>query len=191
MDKNTDEIKVGEKLSKLRKEKGYSIAALSKLSDVSTGLISQIERDLVVPSVVSLWKLAKALDTSINYFFDEKKDIQHTIIRSGEHRIIITEKGFAEYEMLSPSDSDPSRILDFTKITLKSGEEIDKDDLVSHEGEECGYVLEGSMIVRIRDRNFTLNKGDSIYFKSSQPHKYYNISDADCVSIWAMTPVFF
>ncbi len=191
MDKNTNEIQVGEKLSRIRKEKGYSIASLSKLSDVSTGLISQIERDLVVPSVVSLWKLAKALDTNINYFFEEKKDIDHTIIRSGEHRVIITEKGFAEYEMLSPSDSDSGRVLDFTKITLKSGEEIDQNDLVSHEGEECGYVLEGSMIIRIKDRNYTLDKGDSIYFKSTQPHKYYNISDADCISIWAMTPLFF
>ena len=48
------EILIGSKLKQLRTEKKLSIAELSRLSDVSTGLISQIERDLVVPSVTSL-----------------------------------------------------------------------------------------------------------------------------------------
>ena len=47
------EILIGAKLKHLRTEKKLSIAELSRLSDVSTGLISQIERDLVVPSVTS------------------------------------------------------------------------------------------------------------------------------------------
>mgnify|MGYP000249558242 CR=1 FL=1 len=63
------ELMIGGKLKQLRLDKKLSIAELSRLSDVSTGLISQIERDLVVPSVTSLWRLAKALDTNINYFF--------------------------------------------------------------------------------------------------------------------------
>ena len=66
------EILIGSKLKQLRTEKKLSIAELSRLSDVSTGLISQIERDLVVPSVTSLWRLAQALDTNINYFFHEE-----------------------------------------------------------------------------------------------------------------------
>ena len=61
------ELMIGGKLKQLRLDKKLSIAELSRLSDVSTGLISQIERDLVVPSVTSLWRLAKALDTNINY----------------------------------------------------------------------------------------------------------------------------
>lgn len=58
----------GSRLRELRKNKNISIAELSKLSDVSTGLISQIEREMVIPSVVSIWRLAQALDTNINYF---------------------------------------------------------------------------------------------------------------------------
>ena len=45
------ELMIGGKLKQLRLDKKLSIAELSRLSDVSTGLISQIERDLVVPSV--------------------------------------------------------------------------------------------------------------------------------------------
>ena len=83
------EILIGGKLKQLRTEKKLSIAELSKLSDVSTGLISQIERDLVVPSVTSLWRLAQALDTNINYFFHEEPQEEQMIIRKGEHRTIV------------------------------------------------------------------------------------------------------
>jgi len=185
-----DEIKVGSQLNKIRKEKGFSIAKLSTLSGVSTGLISQIEREMVVPSVVSLWRLAKALDADISYFFDEETHNDRQIIRSGEHRKIITEKGTASYEMLGSNAND--RMLDMCIVRLSPGEEYDENDLATHEGEECGYVVEGVLTVHFRDTDYTLNKGDSIYFKSAQPHKYLNLSATEeCVSVWSMTPHFF
>ena len=61
----------GSRLREVRNQKKMSIAELAKRSEVSTGLISQIERDIVIPSVVSLWRLAQALDTNINYFFGD------------------------------------------------------------------------------------------------------------------------
>ena len=48
------EFAIGSRLKELRKTKGMSISELAERSGVSTGLISQIERDLVVPSVVNL-----------------------------------------------------------------------------------------------------------------------------------------
>ena len=46
------DFNMGQKVKQLRKLKGLSILQLSEISGVSTGLISQIERDLVVPTVV-------------------------------------------------------------------------------------------------------------------------------------------
>ncbi len=40
----------------------------------------------------------------------------------------------------------------------------------SHPGQEFNYVLEGSLRFIIRDQEFVLNKGDSIYFDSSCDH---------------------
>lgn len=77
------DLMIGGKLKQLRLDKKLSIAELSRLSDVSTGLISQIERDLVVPSVTSLWRLAKVLDTNINYFFYEEPHEEQLIIPQG------------------------------------------------------------------------------------------------------------
>lgn len=61
-------IDVGSKIRSLRKSKNISISTLAKNSDLSTGLISQIERNMVVPSIVAMWKISKAFDINIGYF---------------------------------------------------------------------------------------------------------------------------
>ena len=183
------EILIGKKLKQLRTEKKLSIAELSRLSEVSTGLISQIERDLVVPSVTSLWRLAQALDTNINYFFYEEKEENQIIMRKGEHKTLVTHNNSSYYKMLHPSR--PNREMDFTEVTLKAGCSYDANPLVQHEGEECGYVIRGELTIHLGNKQYVLKEGDSIYFDCTIPHKYVNNGSEDCVSIWAMTPKFY
>ncbi|MFV0314565.1 MAG: cupin domain-containing protein [Anaerotignum sp.] len=182
------ELQIGSRLRELRNKKKLSIAELSKNSDVSTGLISQIERDLVVPSVVNLWRLANALDTNINYFFEANQHQDKVIIRKGDHKTIVTHRNSSHYKLLSPTHA--GRLLDFTEICIKSGCDYEKDT-ISHQGEECGYVLKGTLTVHLNGKDYTLYEGDSICFNSILPHKYMNHSDEDCISIWTMTPAFF
>lgn len=182
------DLLIGGKLKQLRTQKKLSIAELSRRSDVSTGLISQIERDMVVPSVTSLWRLAQALDTNINYFFHEDTNEEQIIIRKGEHQTIVTHRDSSFYKLLHTNRAD--RALDMMEITLKGGHTYEKKAL-SHDGEECGYVLKGELTVHLNGKDHVLHPGDSIYFDSTLPHKYVNNSDEDCVSVWAMTPKFF
>lgn len=181
-------LKIGEKIKELRKGKGWSILQLSEISKVSTGMISQVERNLVVPTVVSLWNIAQALDTNISYFFDDEKKSDRFIMRKNDHKIIIMNKGKGIYELLSPDDKD--HMLDFVKITLKGGQAYDNEGL-SHQGEECGYVLSGVLTVQLNGKDYELSEGDSIYFNSHVSHRYLNLGEEDCVSIWSMTPRFF
>ena len=187
------ELDIGKKLKELRKERKLSILKLAELSEVSTGLISQIERGKVVPSVVSMWKLAKALNVNIGFFFDEETsdgDIaeEDFVIRRGEHM----DKGRTVYELFTPEGE---HSIDFMKIILRKGETLDRakitKNLVTHEGEEGGYVLSGTLTVCIDANTYELHEGDSIYFSSRLPHKYLNYGEEDCVTIWAMTPLFF
>lgn len=178
----------GSRLRELRNNKKMSMAELAKLSEVSTSLISQIERDMVIPSVVTIWRLAKVLDTNINYFFDEEDPQDKVLIRKGNHKVVMTHGNHCHYKLLSSGDAD--RMLDMVEITLKKDSEYKQNPLV-HDGEECGYVLKGELIVEVNGKQYTLNEGDSISFKSTLPHKYINHSNEDCVSIWSMTPSFF
>lgn len=80
------EFSIGTRLKELRKTKRLSITELAEKSGVSTGLISQIERNLVVPSVVNLYRIAQALGTDINYFFESSESRTATITRRGNTR---------------------------------------------------------------------------------------------------------
>lgn len=184
-----DEIQIGLKLKHQRKRKGISISSLSKKSGVSTGQISQIEQGKTIPSVISLYKLASALNVDLNYFFEEENS--YVLQKAGERRVVITNEGRNRYEILSPTETKNHK-MDFTIITLQphSVYEGEKPEF-SHEGEECGYILSGAMVVNIDEERVVLNEGDSIYFSSAKLHCYENPFDEECVSIWAMTPLFF
>lgn len=182
------EFAIGSRLKELRKSKGMSITDLAGRSNVSTSLISQIERDLVVPSVVNLYRIAQALDTDINYFFESGCAREARITRRGDHKRMITDQGHGIYELFT--NSRQGHILDLVRVTLKGGEAY-SHEMVTHEGEECGFVLQGVLTVLLDGKEHRLYEGDSIYFRSTIPHKYLNNDQEDCVSVWAMTPTFF
>lgn len=179
-------MKLGEKIRELRKEKKMSIEQLSKVSGLSTGLISQMERDITVPSVTSLWEVAKALDVPMNYFFDEY-DKDTLIVRKNERKKIMLPKSNITYELLSPN---LNRKMEFLLIELEPGM-CSSADQISHEGEECGYMIQGSMEIKWGSKVFILHEGDSIYYDSTIPHRFINISDITAISVWSMTPASF
>lgn len=43
-------------------------------------------------------------------------------------------------------------------------------------------------MVKTKDKEYILEEGDSIYLDSTIPHRYINIGEEECISIWAMTP---
>ncbi len=178
------DIEIGSKIRELRKAKNINIKELSEKTGVSTGLISQIERNMVIPSVASLWKIAKSLDVSIGYFFEEEGEKENPIVKRNQRKRIKTENTNATYELLAP---DLDRKIEFLYITIEPGESTNSD-LIKHEGEECGIVIKGRLMVKTADGEYVLDEGDSIYLNSTIPHRYVNIGDSDCISIWAMTP---
>jgi len=76
LEKSTNELKVGERIKKVRQAQGMTVAKLADASSVSSGLISQIENQQTLPSVDSLENIAKALGTSVCYFLLEQEDIE-------------------------------------------------------------------------------------------------------------------
>ena len=182
------EFQIGGRLKERRKSKGLSITDLAEQSGVSTGLISQIERDLVVPSVVNLYRIAQVLDADINYFFENEQAEAVQITRCGEHKQMITDQGNSIYKLFTSSRK--GHVLDLVQVTLRGGEDYSRE-MVAHKGEECGFVLKGVLTLLVEDREYRLHDGDSVYFRSSVPHKYTNRDNEDCVSVWAMTPTFF
>jgi transcriptional regulator with XRE-family HTH domain len=60
---------IGDRLARLRGERGVKVSALARAIGVSPSLISQIERGQSRPSVSTLFDLAQALDVPVDAFF--------------------------------------------------------------------------------------------------------------------------
>lgn len=190
MKKDLDmDIDIGRKIRELRKSKKYSITELSKDTGLSTGLISQIERNMVVPSIKAMWKIANILDVNIGYFFDEEaKDDNkedEVIVRKNKRKFIETNDATKAYELLMPNLIDKN--IEFLLITLDK-ETRENKEYVSHKGEECGYIIKGKMKIILDKKEYILEEGDSFYFESKIPHIYENYGDDKCVLVCAMTP---
>lgn len=179
------DINIGEKIKQLRKERDMNISDLAQKAELSSGLISQIERNIVTPSIVSLWKIAQSLEVTVGYFFDEevKPSVSPVVTRKTRKRISASDNN-AIYELLS---ADLNRKIEFLYITIKVGDYSSKN-FVTHEGEECGIVIKGRLMVKMEDKEYILEEGDSIYFDSTIPHRYINVGNEVCESVWAMTP---
>lgn len=64
---------IGERIKKLREQKGYSLSELAELAHVSKSYLSGMERDLNKnPSIHFLLKVAKPLDVSIEFLLTGK-----------------------------------------------------------------------------------------------------------------------
>lgn len=176
-------MELGVKVRELRQRQKISIERLAEMTGLSKGLISQIERDITGPSVASLWKISKALNVTMNYFFDDFEEY-NPIVRKNERKKIQLKNSSRVYELLCP---DLKKNIEMLMIEINPGESS-TEDLISHAGEECGIVISGTLRILWGEKVYDLEQGDSIYLDSTTPHRYVNMGEELSVSIWSMVP---
>lgn len=180
-------MKIGNKIRLLRKRKGITLKEISERTGFSVSFISQLERDVVSPSIESLKKICDSLDVALATFFDEEKFEQITndaVVRKNYRKTLSFGGSKAQMFLLSPLNRKMELLLIVAQPGSQSGEEYHV-----HKGEECGLVLKGTMEVILEEGNaFILEEGDSFYFSSEQRHKWRNAGEDEAVSVWAITP---
>ncbi len=176
---------LGEALRQRRLELQLSVQELARRSEISAGLISQIERGLANPSFNTTAKLASALGLQLGVFFGEKPAVgpDPVVRRNQRRRLGVPDNNFL-YELLTP-DLDHS--LEFVWVESAPNSSTEGSPFV-HKGEECGLVLQGTLEVHVGSECYVLQSGDSITFNSSIPHWYRNPGPERVLSVWAITP---
>jgi len=172
------------KLRDVRQEKGFSLQALADQCEVSASLISQVERGRVVPTLTTFWKICETLNVPMHSFFD-KQNGETLVVRKDRRKTIQFPGSHVQYHLLSPN---LQGMIEFLLVEISPGKAHDPEGMVTHHGEECGYILAGELIIRLGEEELHLHEGDSISFPSSTPHRFANPGDVTSRSIWAMTP---
>ncbi len=89
---------------------------------------------------------------------------EYTIVRGGNGMRV---ERYPGYSFASLAYNYKHRDMEPMIVTISPSEEA---ELVTHDGQEFNYVLEGSIKIVIGEREFVLEKGDSIYFNPAIPH---------------------
>ena len=174
-------MEIGEKIRRLRLKYGLTQKELADRAELSKGFISQLERDLTSPSIVTLTDILECLGTTPGEFFSEKSE---------EKIVFTTEEMFEKVEkdekVLWLIPNAQKNELEPILLTLAPGASTAEDD--PHHGEEFGYVLAGTAELVLGNRRYKLKKGCSFYYKPSVPHFIVNRGKNELKLIWISTP---
>jgi len=178
---------VGKKLKTIRLKSDMTIQELADKSNVSSNMISRIERGLTIPSVEILMKLADVFSKSINYFVEEVKATNEVVFTSpgSRDKTVYDDEFNMHTESFTSGLRDP-QFMSFYCTVKKGGTSGGKN--MYHPGDELIYVLEGALQVDIAGDIQILKAGDSLSFKSHLPHRWDNIGDDDAKVIWTLSP---
>lgn len=174
-------LKIGKKVRELRQRNRYTLQDLASRTGLSKPFLSQIENDHVIPPIATLLKLARALNVSMTYFFQDEEGSEKISITRQQERIKVErrphhQRGEVNYIYVALETKKTNKAMDpfLVEFPVQSSEEM---VFMSHEGEEFLYVTEGKVEFRTGDRVEILNPGDSIYFESDISHSFRCVSE--------------
>jgi len=177
---------IGEKIRSIRKNKNLTIVELSEKINVTSGYISQIERDLISPSLSVLKRLSQALEVPLSVLFLEKSDTDIVTIPQNERTKVKLNNVNVELEYITPLLKNGDKKIGCEAFLFKLNPKTwASNHSIMHETKECIYVLHGEIECHVGDNIYTLSKGDSIIVPENNNHMIYNrnedVSEALCI----------
>ncbi len=174
---------LGERLRARRKALGKTLQQVAQDSNLTVGFISQIERGLSLPSLASLYNVAKALDASVDSFVSTAPKKTHSVVTHAGQRQTYKVGGTSRYyEFLERGFSDAK--LNACLSHVPPGHE---SEMMSHEGEEFVYLVSGEMLYEVDGVQYRLTSGDTLHFDSRKPHRGTNIGPDTAIELWVGT----
>lgn len=180
-----ENIDIGKKIEKQRKEKGLTSKELAKMANITPSMLSQIERGSANPSIQTLKVLAKALDVPTFSFLLEDTNTDDLIVRSHKRKKMIIDN--LSYEMLSPDFTGNLA----TAIMTVPPNTASSENVLEHKGEELAFVLDGKITLYLNEEEYVLETGDSVKIPAYLKHKWVNHFEKNAVVLFSVTPPIF
>ena len=196
-----DYPQIGERLRSSRRERGLSLRDLAQRLGVSPSLISQIELGRANPSVSTLYALVSELGVSLDdLLFNDRRPPERPAPEAGARSAAAPAEGRGSplqesalrqrirlasgviWERLTTASESGT---EFLHVTYEVGGASSPEDAFQrHAGHEWGYVMSGTLQVRIGFDEYILKPGDAISIDSGIPHRLANIGDEPVHAVW-------
>jgi XRE family transcriptional regulator, regulator of sulfur utilization len=176
---------LGKTIQRLRKAYNMSLGDLSEQSGVAKSIISQIERNETNPTISTVMRLSKALDTTI----DEVLRGESTSLFI-EHQpksaipILESQDGLCRLAIVGPLNLvDVFQWYDFhakTNGILESSPH--PPGTIEHL-----YAVKGELNVTTGDETKMLKPGEALRFRADVPHRIENVGGTDAHAVMMLT----
>ena len=158
---------IGARLRELRETSDYTVEQLAAELNVSPEVYRSYEqngRDIPISVTDEVANKFGVDFAEIVTGTPARLDTYH-IVKRGHGRVVNRNPEY-HFEDLAYRYAD--KVMQPLLVTLEPTDTPAK--LITHTGQEFNMVLEGTVVVCIGDKEFTLTAGDSIYFNPTIPH---------------------
>lgn len=175
---------IGKKLKELRQQNDLTLVDLASRCELTKGFLSQVEHNLTTPSIATLEDIVEALGTNLSEFFREEEE-QKIVFSTQDFFVDERDEYKIEWVIPNAQKNQMEPIL----LTLHSHEK--SHELSSHNGEEFGYVLKGTVTLVRGNKKYKLKAQETFYLDGSKSHYLYNHGSSDAKVLWITTPPMF
>ena len=178
---------IGEKLRQLRLQRGLTQEDMADRCELSKGFISQVERNLASPSIATLADMLECLGSSLSSFFKEDKD-EKTVFSPQDMFVKEDEESLhGATTWLVPNAQKNA----MEPILVEMNEGGETYPLPPHEGEEFGYVLQGTVYLVTGDKKTRVRTGCSFCIHPRETHYLMNAGKTKAKVLWVSNPPIF
>ena len=165
---------IGSKLRRLRLRKSMGLLELSQHTGLSPAMLSKLERDLMHPTLPTLYRISMVFSVGLEYFFNPEPRPVLEIVRKKDRLRFPDSPDAAEPSYYFESLDFPvaDRKLNSYLAEFEAAEECRPHE---HPGIEFFYVLSGKLEMSAGEDTHQLAEGDAIYFDSTVPHGYRRV----------------
>jgi transcriptional regulator with XRE-family HTH domain len=177
---------LGARIKEVRKKQGLSQKELAEKTGVTPSSISQVEKNLIYPSIPALFRMAESLSVEVASFFEGIAAVENGCVYRGAEGVGASfdrmPKGAIEGVQLLPPDMKDTGIEPFL-VKIEPGRKL-VSHFFSHKGEEMGYLLAGKLTVRVKGQFQEVEAGDVVYLKKDIPEQWENTGEAAAELLW-------
>ena len=172
---------VAARIKAWRREAELSLQQLANRSGVSPSTIHKIEHCQTVPTIAVVLRLTEGLNRTATELFDSAPiGSTATHVRAEDRR----EARIAQGVVLQPLSADPTnRDMVVWRVVHPPGFSFGERTMQHRDGELVIYLESGRLRVRVDEEEFTLESGDTLHFKASSPHAWWNDGHEDAVAV--------
>lgn len=168
---------LGKTIQRLRKAYNMSLGELSEQSGVAKSIISQIERNETNPTLSTVYRLSRALDTSI----DE-------VLKADSGTVFLEHQVKSAIPILESQDglcrlaiTGPLNLIDLTQwydFHAKPNGLLESDPHPPGTVEHL-YMLKGEVEITVGEEVKVAKAGEAIRYRGDVPHKIRNLGTVD------------